>query len=501
MVDVLGHDIDSQLRKEMNAELKNLDNLGKQLAGYGYSAAIVNNYNAVYRNIQKEIANYNNRVAKAREQAAREEAEQRERAARLAAEPEEWSGTGFAMKDGYIVTNFHVVDRAKRILVYGVNGTKTSGFDAKVVATDQAVDLAIIKISDSRFSGFGTIPYSIKSQDADVGESVWVLGYPLTQYLGNEIKLTNGLVSSKSGYQGDWSTYQISAPVQPGNSGGPLFDSKGNIVGIVNSGVPGAENVGYAIKTSYLKNLAARYSLSSALPSSNSISSLALTEQVKRVNNFVFLLICSNKAVSSSTSMSPSSSYPSGSSFGGATSASSSSTSSYDSYSTGGLSLSHRELTLNIGQRVTLSVNKNDSQIKWESLDPNVATVTSSGKVTAVGGGKTSIWATSESGSTRCKIIVNGKPRNSSSSSYNRSSSSRGLSLSRTQLSLYVGGFNTISVTGNDGPITWSSDNTRIATVTPSGKVTGVGVGTTTIWAKTETSSKKCVVIVEQKPY
>lgn len=217
----------------------------------------------------------------------------------------EWSGTGFALKSGYIVTNFHVIDDAKQIEVHGVNGNASSNYTAVVVATDKNNDLAIIKISDSRFNGFGSIPYSIKDSMVDVGEDVWVLGYPLTQVLGNEIKLTNGVVSSRSGYQGDVSTYQISAPVQPGNSGGPLFDSNGNIVGIVNAGVPGAENVGYAIKSSYLVNLADSYSLSSYFPSSNSISSLALKDQVKKINNFVFLLLCSSKSGQSSSSYRP----------------------------------------------------------------------------------------------------------------------------------------------------------------------------------------------------
>ena len=101
----------------------------------------------------------------------------------------------------------------------------------------------------------------------------------------NEVKLTNGIVSSKSGYRGDVSTYQISAPVQPGNSGGPLFDSKGNVVGIVNAGVPGAENVGYAIKTSYLKNLVEVSHLSPYLPTNNIISSLALNLHSRQLPN------------------------------------------------------------------------------------------------------------------------------------------------------------------------------------------------------------------------
>ena len=170
--------------------------------------------------------------------------------------PTEWSGSGFALNNGYIATNYHVVKDAKSIEVYGVNGNSSRNYSATVVATDKNNDLAIIQITDTQFKGFGTVPYAIKNQMAEVGEDIWVLGYPLTQILGNEIKLTTGVVSSRSGFQGDVSTYQISAPVQPGNSGGPMFDSKGNIVGIVNAGVPGADNVGYAIKTSYLMNLA-----------------------------------------------------------------------------------------------------------------------------------------------------------------------------------------------------------------------------------------------------
>ena len=217
----------------------------------------------------------------------------------------EWSGTGFALKNGHIITNYHVIDGARSIEVHCVDGNASSDYTATVVATDKTNDLAIIKITDSRFHGFATIPYAIKTQVEDVGEDVWVLGYPLTQVLGNEIKLTTGVISSRSGYQGDVSTYQISAPVQPGNSGGPLFDSKGNVVGIINAGVPGADNVGYAIKTSYLKALVDSFSLTSCLPASNTISSLPLKDQVKRVKNFVYLLICSSKP-SSQRPMAPS---------------------------------------------------------------------------------------------------------------------------------------------------------------------------------------------------
>jgi S1-C subfamily serine protease len=206
---------------------------------------------------------------------------------------ETWTGTGFAIGSGYIVTNNHVASEAKTIRVKGVKGDVDTGYLAEVVAADKVNDIAILRISDSRFTGFGTIPYAVQQRMADVGEDVFVLGYPLTQALGNEIKLTNGIISSRTGYQGNVSTYQMSAPVQPGNSGGPLFDNKGNIIGIVVAGVPGAENVGYAIKTSYLNILIESAGLNIKLPANNSISTLSLAEKVKRVKNFVFYIECS----------------------------------------------------------------------------------------------------------------------------------------------------------------------------------------------------------------
>ena len=151
----------------------------------------------------------------------------------------------------------------------------------------------ILKIEDNQFSGFGTIPYGVSSKMADVGESIFVLGYPLTQTMGDEIKLTDGLISSRTGFQGDIANYQMSAPVQPGNSGGPMFNSKGNVIGIVCAHHAGAENAGYAIKISYLKLLIESAGLNITLPTNNTISTLSLPEKVKRVKNFVFFIECS----------------------------------------------------------------------------------------------------------------------------------------------------------------------------------------------------------------
>jgi S1-C subfamily serine protease len=201
------------------------------------------------------------------------------------------SGSGFALtSNGYIVTNQHVIEGALRIHVKGSKGDSIRAYNAKVVIEDKNNDLAILKIEDPSFVSLGAIPYELNSGIIDVGSSVYTLGYPLRATMGDEIKLTNGLISSKSGYKGDITSYQISAPVQPGNSGGPLFDSKGNIIGIVNAKHNGAENAAYAIKMSYLINVIQSMNAPPKLTTRNTISTKSLSEQVKVLKDFVFIV-------------------------------------------------------------------------------------------------------------------------------------------------------------------------------------------------------------------
>jgi len=108
--------------------------------------------------------------------------------------------------------------------------------------------------------------------------------------MGDEIKLTNGIVSSRTGFQGDASSYQISAPVQPGNSGGPLFDNSGNLIGIINAKHTGAENASYAIKSGYLTSL---MELLPNLPkpqTANLLTGKSLSQQVELVKKFIYII-------------------------------------------------------------------------------------------------------------------------------------------------------------------------------------------------------------------
>lgn len=201
------------------------------------------------------------------------------------------SATGFAIsQNGIIATNYHVIENAKKINIRGINGDFSRVFNAKVLLNDKNNDLSVLKIEDSSFKILDSIPYNLVANTSDVGTSIYIYGYPLRATMGDEIKLTNGIVSSKSGFQGDITAYQISASAQPGNSGGPLFDDKGNLIGVVNSKNAQAENATYAIKLVYLTTLLESLTIPIKLSNTNKLKSKPLTEQVKLIKKYVYII-------------------------------------------------------------------------------------------------------------------------------------------------------------------------------------------------------------------
>ncbi len=199
------------------------------------------------------------------------------------------TGTGFALHpSGLIVTNYHVIENGKSIKIRGIKGDFNATFDAKVLISDRTNDLAILKVEG--ISELGSLPYGFRNNVADVGENIFVLGYPLLSTMGDEIKLTNGIVSAKSGFMGDVTSYQVSAPVQPGNSGGPLFDTQGNLIGVINAKHLDAENATYGIKSNYLANLIQSLDTPPILKWNNVISNKPLSQQVQEIKKFVYII-------------------------------------------------------------------------------------------------------------------------------------------------------------------------------------------------------------------
>ncbi len=165
-------------------------------------------------------------------------------------------GSGFFVtSDGYFVTNYHVVTGATKIQVRDATGTVRT---ALVVAQDPANDLAILKVDGA---GFEALPVA-NSRTAKAGTHVVTMGFPLPDLQGQEPKITEGIVNSTTGLRGDPRAFQISVSLQPGNSGGPLVDMNGNVVGVVTSKLNAVkvfketgdipQNVNYAIKSNYL---------------------------------------------------------------------------------------------------------------------------------------------------------------------------------------------------------------------------------------------------------
>jgi S1-C subfamily serine protease len=118
-----------------------------------------------------------------------------------------------------------------------------------------------------------------------LGDSVYVIGYPLSDVMGQNPKFSNGTVNSKSGIGDDMVHLQISVPVQPGNSGSPLLDEEGNVVGIVVATLTQTQNVNYAIKSDYLFNLC------EMLPNSVSLAAKGTKPKPDDVAPFVCLIV------------------------------------------------------------------------------------------------------------------------------------------------------------------------------------------------------------------
>lgn len=219
---------------------------------------------------QKELLEYQHKLELERmrkqqvlEEQRRQEQIQRQKAAeeqaRRRAEEEKRNaistGTGFFVNpDGYLITNHHVVSDKTDVAVRDLKGRF---YRAQVVARDQRRDLALIKVT-------GHFP-SLRITHSDSvtkGQRVYAVGYPQISIQGNESKVTDGVISSFSGIRNDDDWFQISVPIQGGNSGGPLVTESGQVVGVVVASVNVSkfhsiagtipQNVNYAIKSKLL---------------------------------------------------------------------------------------------------------------------------------------------------------------------------------------------------------------------------------------------------------
>ena len=199
-------------------------------------------------------------------------------------------GSSFLLTpDGYLVTNNHIVQGADSIYLQSQAGEV---YKARVVYTNRGYDLAILSIAnDSTFRPLKTVPYGFDPRPSDLGERVFTLGFPRDEMVYGE-----GYLSSGTGYRNDSTAYQVAISVNPGNSGGPLFDEKGNVIGIISGKQITTEGASFAIKTDYL------YRAIESIPNDSlngqplklsrrsALNQLPRTKQVKQVQQHVFMV-------------------------------------------------------------------------------------------------------------------------------------------------------------------------------------------------------------------
>jgi len=234
------------------------------------------------RRLQQQI-----KLEAARQEREREiERERQEREMELEEERSRnavYTGTGFFVsQDGHIVTNAHVVEDKHNIAVRTL-GDKF--YRATVIGRDHTLDLALLQVETSSPS-----LQVVSSKTVAKGQRVLALGYPHISIQGNESKVTDGIISSFSGYKGDSSKYQISVPVQSGNSGGPLFNESGQVVGVIVAKIEKNEyeNVSYAIKSDILLNFLKDHSIVNSLNNKKDKS-------IQYVDSATVLVIASNR--------------------------------------------------------------------------------------------------------------------------------------------------------------------------------------------------------------
>ena len=199
-------------------------------------------------------------------------------------------GTSFLIDGkGFLITNAHVVKGSSTVVVENAKGQE---FKATIAHIFEGKDLAILKINDEDFKPFSSLPYSFRRSNIDLGEQIFTLGYPRDEIVYNE-----GYLSAKTGHNGDTMTCQIAVSANPGNSGGPVLNKNGEIVGILSTTQQNAQGVVFAIKSSNI--FAALEDLKQAddssyskikLTLSSSIKGLNRVQQIKKIEDCVFMV-------------------------------------------------------------------------------------------------------------------------------------------------------------------------------------------------------------------
>jgi len=195
-------------------------------------------------------------------------------------------GSGFLIDPkGYIITNAHVLKGSGAVVV----NSKGQEFNATIANIDLEKDLAILKINDPDYEPLKSLPYSIRKSNSDLGEPIFTLGYPR-----NDIVYGEGYVSARTGYNSDSLSYQVQISANPGNSGGPVFNNNGEVIGILSTRQAQAEGVAFAVKSRNIYRMVDEWKQSDStldkikLPAHSSLKGIERKQQITKLEDCVF---------------------------------------------------------------------------------------------------------------------------------------------------------------------------------------------------------------------
>ena len=249
--------------------------------GTFFNKSAHSDYNALRREMSQKI----NNIARSQNALIRDI----KKPAKGTVNPGEYGGTGFALtSNGYVVTNYHVVNGSDSVYIQNTEG---DSYKVRTVYVDPTYDIAILQITDPEFRSYRSLPYTIKKSSSDLGENVYTIGFPR-----DEPVLGIGYLSSSTGYSGDTTAYQVSIPVNPGNSGGPLLDNRGNVIGIISGKQTQTDGAAFAIKSSYLLKVIQNIPEDSlkdrqlSLNKKNALAKLSRTDQIRKIQDYIFMV-------------------------------------------------------------------------------------------------------------------------------------------------------------------------------------------------------------------